>query len=162
MHGSHDPRAALTALVLGVIVTAGAAAAAPADLLRATDGRRECVAPLADGAGFHYRYIQSMYEKPVVEDLERRGDRIAVLRIHSSELRAIEYYRWDTPIRRDGDGYVQDAPGYDTDKLVIRVSPPYAQRIDGAGWVCDLEATFPGEIVTVAARTRPAALATIR
>jgi hypothetical protein len=102
-----------------------------------------------------------MYERPVVEDLVRRGDRIAVLRIHSSELRAVEYYRWDTPIRHDGEAYVQEAPPYDTDRLTIRVSPPYAQRIDGEGWSCDLEALFPGEIVTVAPESR-LAVATLR
>lgn len=156
MRGSSEPRAALAALALGVIVTAGAAAAAPADVLRATDGRAECVAPLAEGATFHYRYIQSIYEKPVVEDLERRDGRIAVRRIRSTELRAVEYYRWDTPIRRDRDTYVQEAPPYSTDRLTIRVSPPYAQRVDGPGWACDLEALFPGEIVTVDPGTRPA------
>jgi len=161
MHGSHEPRAVLAALALSVIVTTGAAAAAPVGVIRATDGSRECVAPLADGATFHYRYVQSMYEQPVVEDLVRRGDRIAVLRIRSSELRAVEYYRWDTPIRRDGEAYVQEAPPYDTDRLTIRVSPPYAQRIDGAGWSCDLEALFPGELVTVAPETR-LAVATLR
>jgi hypothetical protein len=154
MHGSRESRAALDAFLLGMIVTMGAAAAAPIDLVVATNGQRQCVAPLADGAPFHYRYVQSMYEQPVVEDLVRRGDRIAVLRIRSSELRAVEYYRWDTPIRRDGDAYVQEAPPYETDRLTIRVSPPYAQRVDGAGWSCDLEALFPGEIVTVAPETR--------
>jgi len=156
MHGSSDRRTALAALALGVIVTAGVAAAAPVDVLRATDGARECVVPLAEGATFTYRYIQSMYEVPVVEDLARDGDRIRVLRIRSSELRAIEYYRWDTPIRRDGDRFVQQAPPYATDRLVIRVSPPYAQRIDGEGWSCDLEARFPDEVVTVAPEVRPA------
>jgi len=158
MHGSREQRVALAALALGVIVTTGAAAAAPVGVLRATDGRRECVVPLADGTTFHYRYIQSMYEVPVVEDLERVGDRIRILRIRSSELRAIEYYRWDTPIRRDGDRYVQEAPGYETERLTIRISPPYGQRIDGSGWLCDLEARFPGEIVTVEPAVRPAAL----
>jgi hypothetical protein len=162
MRGSNDRRAALAALALGVIVTTGAAAAAPVDVLRATDGRRECIAPLAEGATFHYRYIQSMYEKPVVEDLERRGGRIAVLRIHSTELRAVEYYRWDTPIRADGDGFVQEAPPYSTDRLTIRVSPPYAQRVDGPAWACDLEALFPDQVVRVDAETRPAALTLIR
>ncbi len=162
MRGSSEPRTALAALALGVIVTTGAAAAAPVDILRATDGRTECVAPLADGATFHYRYIQSIYEKPVVEDLERRDGRITVRRIHSTELRAVEYYRWDTPIGRDGDIYVQEAPPYSTDRLTIRVSPPYAQRVDGSGWACDLEALFPGQIVTVDTETRPAALMLIR
>ncbi len=152
-----ERRAALGALVLGVIVTAGAAAAAPVEVLRAGDGQRECLVTLPDGDTFHYRYVQSMYERPVTEDLVRHGDRIRILRIHSTELRAVEYYRWDTPIRTDAAGYVQEAPAYETARLVIRVSPPYAQRIDGAGWACDLEDRFPGEIVTVAPETLPAA-----
>jgi hypothetical protein len=162
MRGSSDRRAALAALALVVIVTTGAAAAAPVDIVRATDGRRDCVAPLAEGAIFHYRYIQSMYEKPVVEDLQRRSGRIAILRIHSTELRAVEYYRWDTPIRAVGDAFVQEAPPYSTAKMVIRVSPPYAQRIDGTGWSCDLEALFPDEIVTVDPEIGPAAFSLFR
>lgn len=158
MRGSNERRTALAALALGVIVTTGAAAAAPVDVLRASDGRRECVVPLAPGETFTYAYIQSMYEKPVVEDLERDGDRIRILRIRSSELRAVEYYRWETPIGRDGERYVQEAPPYETDALVIRVSPPYAQRLDGAGWICDLEARFGDDVVTVAPGVRPAAL----
>ena len=160
MRGRGDPRAALAALALGLIVTTGAVAAAPVSVLRATDGARECVGALRDGATFHYRYIQSMYEKPVVEDLTLRGRDIAVLRIHSTELRAVEYYRWDTPIRADGDGFVQESPGYATPRLAIQVSPPYAQRIDADGWSCDLQALFPNEVVTVTAETRP--MATLR
>jgi len=162
MRGRVERGAAVAALALGLIVTTGAAAAAPVGVIRATDGTRECVAALADGAIFHYRYIQSMYERPVVEDLVRSGDRIGVLRIHSPELRAVEYYHWDTPIRKDGETYVQEAPPYQTDKLTIRVSPPYAQRIDGAGWSCDLQALFPDEIVIVGPETRAAALTMIR
>jgi len=160
MRGRGDPRAALLALALGLIVTTGAAAAAPVSVIRATDGARDCVAALDDGATFHYRYIQSMYEKPVVEDLVVRGNQIAVLRIHSTELRAVEYYRWDTPIRKEGDAFVQESPGYATRRLAIRVSPPYAQRIDGEGWSCDLEALFPDELVSVSVETR--AKATLR
>ena len=160
MRGRGDPRAALTALALGLLVTTGAVAAAPVSVIRATDGARECAAALGDGATFHYRYIQSMYEKPVVEDLVARGRDIAVLRIHSTELRAVEYYRWDTPIRKEGDTFVQESPGYATPRLAIRVSPPYAQRIDGDGWSCDLQALFPGELVTVSLETR--AIATLR
>src|SRR5262245_20827503 len=117
MRGSSDRRTALAALVLGVIAATGAAAAAPVDVLRATNGAGECVVPLANGAAFTYGYIQSMYEVPVVEDLVRDGDRIRILRIRSAELRAVEYYRWDTPIRRDGDRFVQEAPPFATDRL---------------------------------------------
>jgi hypothetical protein len=162
MRGSNERRTALVAVALGMIVATGTAAAAPVDVLRATDGQRECVAPLADGATFHYRYIQSMYEMPVIEDLVRRGERIAIVRIHSPELRAVEYYRWDSAIRPEGTWFVQEAPPYSTAAMVIRVSPPYAQRIDGPGWACDLEALFPGEIVTVDTGTRPAAATLIR
>jgi hypothetical protein len=157
MHGSNERGAALAALALSVIVATGAAAAAPVGVLRATDGRQECVVPLAEGAMFHYGYVQSMYEVPVVEDLVRHGDRIGLLRIRSSEIRALEYYRWDAAIGRDGDRYVQEAPPYETDRLVIRVSPPYAQRLDGAGWTCDLEARFGDDVVSVAPEVRPAA-----
>ena len=83
-----ERRTAFAAIALGVIVTTGAASAAPVDVLRASDGSSQCVAPLAEGDAFTYSYIQSMYEVPVVEDLVRDGDRIRVLRIRSSEMRA--------------------------------------------------------------------------
>jgi hypothetical protein len=92
----------------------------------------------------------------VTEDLARDGDRIVMLRAHSADIRAVEYFRWDGTIRRDPDGYVQDAPPYETDRLTIRISPQYGQRIDGPGWSCDLPALFGDGIVTVRPFVRPA------
>src|SRR5439155_14035866 len=160
MRGRGDPRAALTALALGLLVTTGAVAVAPVSVIRATDGARECAAALGDGAMFHYRYIQSMYEKPVVEDLVARGRDIAVLRIHSTELRAVEYYRWDTPIRKEGDTFVEESPGSGTRGPRTRWTRPIPHRFDGAGWTWDLQALFPGELVMVSVETR--AIATLR
>jgi hypothetical protein len=124
-----------------------------------TDGTSECVGPLDDGATFRYAYVNSIYLAPVAEELERRGGRMRLLRARSTDVRALEYFRWDGHIRHDRDGYVQDAPVHETDRLVIRVSPPYRQRIEGPGWSCDLAARFGDGVVTVTPEARPAAVA---
>ena len=79
-----------------------------------------------------------------------------MLRARSTDIRAVEYFRWAGPISQDPSGYVQDAPFYETDRLVIRISPPYHQRIDGAGWTCDLPGRFGDRIVSVEPAIRPA------
>lgn len=152
---------ALGVVALGAMAWTGAALAAPVDILRATDGASECVGALGEGATFRYVYVQSIYLAPVVEELERRGGRLRMLRARSTDIRAVEYFRWAGDIRHDPDGYVQDAPFYETDRLVIRISPPYRQRIDGPGWSCDLNARFGDGIVTVTPEARPA-LAALR
>lgn len=157
MHGRASQRLrALAVLGLGAMTLTAAALAVPVEVLRTTDGLSECVGALAEGQGFRYEYVQSIYLAPVIEELERHGDRIRILRASSTDIRAIEYFRWDGPIRHDPSGYVQDAPFYETDRLVIRISPPYHQRIDGAGWTCDLPERFGDRIVAVEPAIRPA------
>lgn len=144
------------AAILGLLTWTGAALAAPVPVLVATDGRNECAGRLSEGSTFLYRYTQSIYRAPVSEELERRGGRIRMLRARSPDIRAIEYFRWDAEIRHDAQGYVADAPFYETDRLSIRISPEYGQRIDGDGWSCDLPARFGDAIVTVSPAVRPA------
>ncbi len=104
-----------------------------------------------------YRYTQSIYRAPVTEVLQRRGDRIRMLRARSTDIRAVEYFGWGGDVGHDAAGYVQDAPPYETDRLEIRISPEYGQRIDGDGWSCDLPARFGDAIVTATPAFRPAA-----
>lgn len=156
MRGKSERTAAVAALVLGLVTLTGAASAAPVPVLVTTDGRTECTGPLADGGTFLYRYTQSIYRAPVTEELQRRGDRIRMLRARSTDIRAVEYFGWGGDVGRDAAGYVQDAPLYETDRLEIRISPEYGQRIDGDGWSCDLPARFGDAIVTVAPTVRPA------
>ena len=159
MRGSNERRTALAAIALGVIVTTGAASAAPVDVLRASDGSSQCVAPLAEGGAFTYSYIQSMYEVPVVEDLVRDGGRIRVLRIRSSEMRAVEYYRWDGDSHRQADGlWEQEAPPNDHAALVIRIAPLGQQRISTAHWSIEMLPRFGDTVVTVRVEQRPRAV----
>ena len=97
-------RAALVALAALAAVTAGAALAVPVPVLTVSDGTSEFVAPLEDGEPMRFSYRQSIYEVPVFEELQREGDRIALQRVRSSDVRSLEYLRWDGAIKRDGDG----------------------------------------------------------
>lgn len=146
----------LAIVTLATVTWTGAALAAPVDVLRISDGRGECAGALPDGAPFRYEYIQSIYHAPVIEELERHGDRIRMVRARSTDIRAVEYFRWEGEIHHDPTGYAQDAPFYETERLLIRISPEYLQRVAGGGWSCDLAGLFGDGLVTVEPAVRPA------
>lgn len=144
-------------------ITTGAALAAPVGVLTASDGARELTVPLGDGERLRYSYLQSVYQAPVVEEQERRANRFWVLRVRSPDLRAVEYFRWDGPVRRDGDAYIQDAPPNEVSQLVIRVTAANAQRLEGAHWAIDLPGQFGDEaLVRVRLGDVPRLLALLR
>ncbi len=146
-----------------VTIATGAALAAPVGVLTASDGRRDLTVPLGEGERFRYSYLQSVYEAPVVEEQERRANGFHVLRVRSPELRAVEYFRWDGPVRRDGDTYVQDAPPSEVRQLVIRITAANVQRLEGAYWAIDLPAQFGDEtLVRVEVSDVPRILALLR
>ena len=148
-------RAALVALAALAAVTAGAALAVPVPVLTVTDGTSEFLAPLEDGEPMRFSYRQSIYEVPVLEEFRRDGDRMALLRVRSSDVRSIEYLRWDGAIKSDGDGlWYQDAPRSDTHELVIRIAPLGQQRFTTARWACDLLGRFGPTVVRVRAERR--------
>ena len=136
---------------------AGAATlATPVPVLALSDGRREFLGTLADGELLRFTYRQSIYEVPVLEEFHREGDRIALARVRSSDVRSIEYLRWNTEIKRDSDGlWTADAPPSETRELVIRIAPAGQQRFVSAGWVCDLAGRFGDGVVRVRADQRP-------
>src|SRR5881409_600873 len=139
-------RAALVALAALAAVTAGAALALPVPVLTVSDGTTEFMAPLEDGEAMRFSYRQSIYEVPVFEELQREGDRIALQRVRSSDVRSLEY------LRRDGDGlWYQDAPPNEAHELVIRIAPLGQQRFSTARWECDLLGRFGQTVVRVRA-----------
>lgn len=152
----------LVLLALFALQLTGAALAAPVTHLEVGDGRTVCGGPLGDDGAFRHSYTQSIYLAPVEESLERRGHRIAIRSARSSDRRAVEYFRWDGPIRQDERGFVQDAPPNEVEQLVIRISPQYAQRVSAGGWSCDLPARFGDGVVTVRVTVRPALVAALR
>lgn len=136
---------ALLAPVLLLLTTTGAALAAPVPVLALRSEAALVTRPLADGDPFTSTYVQSIYRAPVVEELERRGDALHLVRVRSTDRRAVEYFRWSGEIRDEAGGYVEEAPPYDTGELLIRTTAPYDQRISADGWSVPLAARFGDE-----------------
>lgn len=152
-------RRGLIALLGALILLTGVALATPVAVLTVSDGTTEFVGPLDDGEGMRYSYRQSIYDAPVWEEFERDGDRIELLRVRSSDIRAIEYFRWDSAIAREKDGWWSSAaPPGDTSELVIRIAPLGQQRIATARWSCDMLDRFGEAVVRVRAERRPLVL----
>jgi hypothetical protein len=149
-------RRGLIALLGALIVVTGVALAAPVPVLTISDGAHEFLGRLDDGEAMRYSYRQSIYDVPVWEEFERDGDRIELLRVRSKDIRSIEYFRWDNRIVQQDDGWwMSDAPPSDIAELVIRIAPLGQQRIDAAGWSCDMLARFGESVVRVRADRRP-------
>jgi hypothetical protein len=152
-------RRGLIALLGALIVATGVALATPVPALTVSDGRAEFVAPLDDGEAMRYSYRQSIYDVPVWEEFARDGDRIDLLRVRSTDIRSIEYFRWEVPIVQEPDGWWKaDAPPSEINELVIRVAPLGQQRFTTARWTCDALARFGETVVRVRAERRPLAL----
>jgi len=149
----------LIALVGALTLVTGVALATPVPVLTASNGTAECMGPLDDGEAMRYSYRQSIYDVPVWEEFKRDGDRIELLRIRSTDIRSIEYFRWDDPIIQESDGWwASAAPPGDSSELVIRIAPLGQQRITTARWSCDMLARFGETVVTVRADRRPLGL----
>ena len=146
---------ALTAPIVFGLVATGAALAAPVPVLTLRSADRSLTMSLADGAPFTSSYTQSIYKAPVVEELERRADAIHLLRVRSTDRRAVEYFGWTGPIHSEDGWYVEDAPPNVVTQLVIRTTAGYDQRITDASMSVRLAPRFGDEVrVTV----RPAAV----
>jgi hypothetical protein len=114
---------------------------------------------LADGGRYEYSYQQSIYVVPVIEEHVREGDTLRIVRVRSRDLRAVEYFRWDGQIRREGDEFVQDAPPNHVSALSIRVTTEGAQRLRGAGFDISLRAEFGERVVSLTPASAPRLLA---
>jgi hypothetical protein len=141
-------RASALVVLAGAIAT-GAALAAPVGVLEVTNGHDAEVLPLADGEPLAYSYIQSVYNVQVVEEHERAGGLLRMDRVRSSDIKAVEYFRWPTPIRQDGAEFVANAPSYEVPGFVIRITAANAQTLRTAAWSLNLPARFGETVVTV-------------
>ena len=149
-------RRGLIALLGALILLTGVALATPVPVLTVGDGATEFIGPLDDGEAMRYSYRQSIYDAAVWEEFRREGDRVELLRVRSKDVRSIEYFRWDSPIVQEQDGWwTSDAPPSDTSELVIRIAPLGQQRIVTARWTCDMLARFGETVVRVRADRRP-------
>jgi len=152
-------RRGLIALLGALTLVTGVALATPVPVLTVSDGATEFVGALDDGEAMRYSYRQSIYDAPVWEEFERDGDRIELLRVRSSDIRSIEYFRWDTAIVQQSDGWwAADAPPSDTSDLVIRIASMGQQKITTGRWTCDMLARFGEAVVRIRADRRPLVL----
>jgi len=140
-------------------VLTGVALATPVAVLRVDPGGR--LYALADGARYEYSYEQSIYQVPVIEEDVRSGDTLRIVRVRSRDLRAVEYFRWDGQIRREGDEFVQDASPNHVTAVAIAVTREGAQRLRGAGFDLILRAELGETVVTLTPTYAPRLLALI-
>jgi hypothetical protein len=146
-------------VVLAAAIATGAVLAAPGGVLEVSDGHAAETLPLEDGDPLSYSYIQSVYNVLVVEEHERAGGLLRMDRVRSSDIKAVEYFRWTTPIRQDGAEYVADAPSYEVPEFVIRITALNAQTLRSGTWSLDLPARFGETVVTVRPVRLPRAVA---
>lgn len=147
-------RSRALALAFLALFLTGVALATPVGVLRIGD----LDVPLGDGQRYTYGYRQSIYVVPVVEVHERDGERLRILEARSVDPRAVEYFRWDGAMQRDGDVFRQHAPPNAVPALIIRVTEDGHQELRGDGWTIDLRARFGESVVTVRPITIPRAV----
>ena len=158
MSGSRNRKRAI-ALGLAIVALTGVALATPVAVLRVDPGAR--LYALADGERYEYSYQQSIYLVPVIEEHVREGDTLRIVRVRSRDLRAVEYFRWDGQIRREGDEFVQDAPPNHVSSLSIRITTEGTQRLRGAAFDISLRPEFGESVVSVTPASAPRLLVLI-
>jgi len=149
----------MRAIALGVVIVAltGVVLATPVAVLRVDPGGH--LYALADGERYEYSYQQSIYQVTVVEEHVRDGDTLRIVRVRSRDLKAVEYFRWDGQIRREGEEFVQDAPPNRVGALVIRITTEGQQRLRSATFDVSLRDRFGETVVTVTPAYVPRVLA---
>jgi hypothetical protein len=156
-------RRALLALAAVVVIGTGVVALTTSvPVLTVSGGKNGFVGRLSDGQQVLYSYRQSMYEVMVWEEFVREGDRLRLLSVEAEDIRAIEYFRWDTPIRPQRDHFIADAPPTEVKELVIRVAPGAEQRIRSVRWSIFLEERFGDAVITVKLERTPVLLALVQ
>lgn len=131
-------------------------------VLTVSGGRNSFIAYTPDGDRIVYSYRQSIYQVTVWEEFERTGDRLRLMRVRAEDIRALEYFRWESPIRQESPYFVADAPPTVVEELVIRVSPGAEQRMRASEWSTGLEERFGDALITVRLERPPVLLAVVR
>ena len=143
--------------MLALVALTGVALATPVAVLRIEpDGR---LLPVGDGERYEYSYQQSIYQVPVYEEHVRDGNALRIARVRSRDLRAVEYFRWDGEIRREGAEFVQDAPPNGVNLLAIRITHEGTQRLRGTGFDLTLRDAYGESLVTIVPARVPRLLA---
>lgn len=131
-------------------------------VLSVSGGKNGFIGRLSDGQQLLYSYRQSIYEVMVWEEFVRDGDRLRLLSVEAEDIRAVEYFRWDTPIRQQRGHFMAEAPPTLVKELVIRVAPGAEQRIRSVRWSIFLEERFGDAVLTVKLERPPVLLAVLR
>lgn len=140
-----------------LVLIAGAALAAPALVLEVRSPEREVVLPMGD-TRFTYSYRQSIYDVPVREHLRVDAGAIRIERASSSDLRALEYYRWPGGARESDGALEWTAPVNSSERLDIAVVARGEQVVDTGVGRLALEDALGRTSVTVTAGWRPLAV----
>ncbi|HEV2250038.1 MAG TPA: hypothetical protein VGT60_05990 [Candidatus Limnocylindria bacterium] len=136
---------ALVAPLFLLLTVTGAALAAPVPVLALGSIGTSITLPLAEGERFTSSYVQSIYRVPVIEELERHADAVRLLRVRSTDRRAVEYFGWHGEIRSEGGWYIEEAPPVELPQLVIRTTAMWDQRISEPNGSVPLAARFGDE-----------------
>jgi hypothetical protein len=131
-------------------------------VLTVSGGKNGFIAYTPDGDKVVYSYRQSIYQVTVWEEFERTGDRLRLMRVRAEDIRAIEYFRWDSPIRQESTYFVADAPSTEVKELVIRISLGAEQRMRASGWSIFLDERFGDTVITVRLERPPMLVALAR
>ena len=155
-------RRALLALAIVALIGTGVGLTTSVPVLSVSGGRNGFIGSLSDGEQFVYSYRQSIYNAAVWEEFVRDGDRLQLLRVGAEDIRAVEYFRWDSPIRQQNEYFVSEAPPTEVAELVIRVAPGAQQRFRSGGWSIFLEERFGDGVISVKLERPPVLLAIAR
>jgi hypothetical protein len=125
-------------------------------VLSLTDGHTHLDLRLDDGETYIYSYLNSIYNAPVEEHhIRTNNGNLSIVSVRSTSYQAVEYFRWDSDIRRVADAWEQTAPPNQVRSLSIRVSPQYRHRLTSVRWTVDLGEKFGDGIVDVSPERLP-------
>lgn len=155
-------RALLALAAFALLGTGVVALTTSVPVLTVSGGKNPFIAYTPDGDSVVYSYRQSIYHVTVWEEFERTEDRLRLMRVRAEDIRAVEYFRWDSPIRQENAYFVADAPATAVKELVIRISPGAEQRMRASEWSIFLEERFGDTVITVRLERPPLLLAVVR
>lgn len=140
-------------------IIGGAALAAPLPVLEFDAGAESRTLALDLGGAFSYEYRQSIYGVPVYEDFRHEWGQLRLERVRSTNAAALEYFRWDTAVRRlDESHLVIDAPDVVTPELVIRAAPGADQKVRTRPGYFLYAERWPSDVIRVRPSWRPLAI----
>jgi hypothetical protein len=147
--------ALLVAATVGLTVVA---ATTSVPVLEISSAGRHLVSYFPEQSQLVYSYRQSIYGVTVAEEFVRVSGRLELRRVSAhDDIRAIEYFRWDTPIQQSHNIYATTPPATSVDGLSIQVTRAGEQHVKTVGTSILLLPLFGETVVRVHAE-RPSLL----